>query len=143
MQLARVLSRVWAVLAAVAFLGLAPAAAQSFDTNARSAWVYDVATGTVLMEKNADEPIPPASMSKLMTAYMLFEAVREGRVGLDTRFPVSTKAREMKGSTMFLNERDRPPSTSLSRASSCCPETTPASWWPRGWPGPRRRSRAR
>ena len=84
----------------------APAAA--FDTNARTAWVYDVATGTVLMEKNADVAMPPASMSKLMTVYMLFEAVHEGRVSLDTRFPVSTKAREMKGSTMFLNERDRP-----------------------------------
>ena len=36
--------------------------ARAFDTNARAAWVYDVATGTVLMEKNADEPLPPASM---------------------------------------------------------------------------------
>ncbi|TRW96797.1 D-alanyl-D-alanine carboxypeptidase [Paracoccus sp. M683] len=83
-------------------------AAQGFDTNARAAWVYDVATGTVLMERNADEALPPASMSKLMTVYMLFEAVREGRVQMDTRLPVSTKARQMGGSTMFLNEQDRP-----------------------------------
>ncbi|QRZ12539.1 D-alanyl-D-alanine carboxypeptidase [Paracoccus methylovorus] len=82
--------------------------ARAFDTNARAAWVYDVATGTVLMEKNADEPLPPASMSKLMTIYMLFEALHEGRVQLDTRLPVSTKARQMQGSTMFLNEQDRP-----------------------------------
>ncbi|WP_134678880.1 D-alanyl-D-alanine carboxypeptidase family protein [Paracoccus ravus] len=82
--------------------------AHAFDTNARAAWVYDVATGTVLMEKNADEPLPPASMSKLMTVYMLFEAVHEGRVTLDTRLPVSTKARQMQGSTMFLDEQDRP-----------------------------------
>ncbi len=80
----------------------------AFDTNARAAWVYDVATGTVLMEKNADEALPPASMSKLMTIYMLFEAVHEGRVQLDSRLPVSTKARQMQGSTMFLNENDRP-----------------------------------
>ena len=92
--------------AAPALLCAAPALA--FDTNARSAWVYDMATGTVLMDKNADVPMPPASMSKLMTVYMLFEAIHEGRVSLDTRFPVSTNAREMKGSTMFLNERDRP-----------------------------------
>lgn len=84
----------------------APLAA--FDTNARAAWVYDVETGTVLMEKNANEPLPPASMSKLMTIYMLFEALHEGRVQLDTRLPVSTKARQMQGSTMFLNENDRP-----------------------------------
>ena len=82
--------------------------ARAFDTNARAAWVYDVATGTVLMEKNADEPLPPASMSKLMTVYMLFEALHEGRLQLDTRLPVSTKARQMQGSTMFLNEQDRP-----------------------------------
>lgn len=82
--------------------------AGAFDTNARAAWVYDMATGTVLMEKNSDQALPPASMSKLMTLYMLFEALEEGRVQMDTRFPVSTKARQMQGSTMFLNENDRP-----------------------------------
>lgn len=85
-----------------------PLQAQAFDTTARSARVYDVGTGTVLLQKDADKPIPPASMSKLMTLYMLFEAVHEGRLQMDTRLPVSTKARQMKGSTMFLNERDRP-----------------------------------
>lgn len=84
------------------------APAHAFDTNAETAWVYDVTTGTVLMEKNADKSVPPASMSKLMTVYMLFEALHEGRVSLDTRLPVSTKARQMGGSTMFLNEQDRP-----------------------------------
>lgn len=93
---------------AAAILALTALPAAAFDTTARAAWVYDVATGTVLMEKDADRAIPPASMSKLMTVYMLFEAIHEGRVSLDTRFPVSTKARQMKGSTMFLNDRDRP-----------------------------------
>lgn len=87
---------------------LLPLQASAFDTSARSAWVYDVGTGTVLLEKNADQQVPPASMSKLMTIYMLFEAVRDGRLQMDTRLPVSTKARQMEGSTMFLNERDRP-----------------------------------
>ena len=89
-------------------LSTLPLQALAFDTTARSAWVYDVGTGTVLLAKNADQALPPASMSKLMTIYMLFEAIHEGRVTLESRFPVSTKAREMKGSTMFLNERDRP-----------------------------------
>ena len=99
------------VIRILAMIGLVlplPALGQAFDTTARAAWVYDMATGTVLMEKNADQPLPPASMSKLMTVYMLFEAVKEGRVQLDTRLPVSTKARQMEGSTMFLNEQDRP-----------------------------------
>lgn len=95
------------LLRLIALLTLA-APAQAFDTNAETAWVYDMTTGTVLMEKNADQPIPPASMSKLMTTYMLFDALREGRVQMDTRLPVSTKARQMGGSTMFLNEQDRP-----------------------------------
>ena len=92
----------------LALLVLGALPAQAFDTNARAAWVYDMPTGTVLMEKNADEPMPPASMSKLMTVYMLFEALHEGRISMDTRLPVSTKARQMQGSTMFLNEQDRP-----------------------------------
>lgn len=96
------------LLRLAAIMCLTTSAAQAFDTNARAAWVYDVATGTVLMEKNADESLPPASMSKLMTVYMLFEALQEGRVQMDTRLPVSTKARQMGGSTMFLNEQDRP-----------------------------------
>ncbi|MCG6884681.1 MAG: D-alanyl-D-alanine carboxypeptidase [Silicimonas sp.] len=80
----------------------------AFETQATSAWLYDVKTETVLYEKASDIPRPPASMSKLMTLYMLFEALRDGRVTLDTTFSVSTKARQMGGSTMFLDETDRP-----------------------------------
>lgn len=82
--------------------------AQGFDTNATGAYVKDISTGTVLLSKNADVPLPPASMSKLMTLNMLFEALKDGRVQMDTRFGVSSKAKAMGGSTMFLNERDRP-----------------------------------
>ena len=85
----------------------------AFETRATSAYLYDVTTDTVLFEKNADIPLPPASMSKLMTLYMLFEALRDGRVTLDTTFGVSTKARLMGGSTMFLDETDRPTVESL------------------------------
>ena len=82
--------------------------ARAFETRASAAWVYDVGTDTVLLEKNADVTLPPASMSKLMTLNMLFEALRDGRVTMDTQFSVSTRAKEMGGSTMFLNEMDRP-----------------------------------
>ena len=82
--------------------------ARAFETQAAAAWVYDVTTQTVLMDKNADQPLPPASMSKLMTINMLFEALRDGRVQLDTTFAVSSRARAMGGSTMFLQESDRP-----------------------------------
>ena len=97
------------VVAVVSACGVRPEPARAaFETQATSAWLYDVETDTVLFEKNAHEPIPPASMSKLMTLYMLFEALRDGRVTLDTTFSVSTRARQMGGSTMFLDETDRP-----------------------------------
>ena len=93
------------ILIFVTLLGLP---AQAFDTRATAAWVFDETTQTVLLAKNADVPLPPASMSKLMTLNMLFEALQDGRVTMDTAFAVSTRARSMGGSTMFLNERDRP-----------------------------------
>ena len=94
--------------AALLPLLLSTTAAQAFDTRAASAWVLDQTTGTVLLSKNAETPLPPASMSKLMTLYMLFEALERGTVTMDTTFPVSARARAMGGSTMFLNELDRP-----------------------------------
>ncbi|SDF81908.1 D-alanyl-D-alanine carboxypeptidase family protein [Sulfitobacter delicatus] len=90
-------------------LTLQPAAA--FDTRATAAYVLDQTTGTVLLAKNADEPLPPASMSKLMTLYMAFEAVERGKQngGLDLveELPVSQHAMSYGGSTMFLDTTDR------------------------------------
>ncbi|NOX74467.1 MAG: D-alanyl-D-alanine carboxypeptidase [Alphaproteobacteria bacterium] len=84
-------------------------ASQSFalETKARTAMVLDYKTGTVLLEKNADASLPPASMSKLMTLYMVFEALKDGRLTLDEKLPVSQFAMSYKGSSMFLNTRDR------------------------------------
>ena len=81
-----------------------PAAA--FDTSARAAYVADLSTGTVLLAKDADTPLPPASMSKLMTLYVAFEAIRDGRLSLDERLPVSQHAMDYGGSTMFLDTTD-------------------------------------
>ncbi len=89
--------------------------ARGFETAARAAWVFDLTSQTVLLAKNADESLPPASMSKLMTLNMLFEALRDGRVTLDTPFQVSARAKAMGGSTMFLTERDRPTVEDLIR----------------------------
>ncbi len=98
--------RVFATLLAVLLLAALPA--RAFETGATGAIVYDVTTDTILLDKNADVPLPPASMSKLMTVNMLFEALRDGRVTMDTRFGVSARAQAMGGSTMFLNTSDRP-----------------------------------
>ena len=80
----------------------APAASRAFETKAREALVVDDGTGMVLFDKDGEQPIPPASMSKLMTLYMLFEALREGRVTKATEFLVSPHAQSMEGSRMFV-----------------------------------------
>ncbi|WP_151718106.1 D-alanyl-D-alanine carboxypeptidase family protein [Gemmobacter serpentinus] len=93
-------------LALALMLGTTPVWA--YETQARAAWVYDMTTGTVLLDKNAETPIPPASMSKLMTLNMLFEALHDGRFRADSTFPVSEKAWKMGGSKMFVKPDDRP-----------------------------------
>ena len=92
-----------AFLAAFAFL--APALA--FETPARQAILVDHATGAVLLEKDTGSPIPPASMSKLMTAFMVFERLAEGSLSLDDTFAVSEKAWRMGGSKMFVSINSR------------------------------------
>ena len=72
------------------------------DTLARHALIVDFSTGATLLEKEADVPMPPASMSKLMTAYVVFEKLREGRLRMDTELPVSERAWRMGGSKMFV-----------------------------------------
>ena len=79
-------------------------AAYSFDTLAKSAIVFDETTGSILLEKDADKPLPPASMSKLMTLLLAFEALQDGRVSLETKFRVSAKASQKGGSKMFIEE---------------------------------------
>ncbi|WP_390910460.1 serine hydrolase [Pseudosulfitobacter sp. SM2401] len=81
--------------------------AHAFETRATAAYVVDQTTGTVLLNKNADTPLPPASMSKLMTLFMAFEAIRDGRLSLNEKLPVSQHSMDYGGSTMFLNTRDR------------------------------------
>jgi serine-type D-Ala-D-Ala carboxypeptidase (penicillin-binding protein 5/6) len=102
----RQLQKIAGLIAALMLAHGGPALA--FETQASAAWVYDSTTHTVLMDKRADESLPPASMSKLMTINMLFEALRDGRVTMETTFAVSSNATAMEGSTMFLQESDRP-----------------------------------
>ena len=82
-------------------------AAYSFDTKARAAYLIDQTSGAVLLSKNSDLPLPPASMSKLMTLYMTFEFIKAGKLSLDEKLPVSKNAANYTGSTMFLNPTDR------------------------------------
>ena len=66
-------------------------AAPALDTPAKQAILIDDVTGTVLFEKNADDLMPPSSMSKIMTVYMVFERLGEGSLKLEDTLPVSEK----------------------------------------------------
>jgi serine-type D-Ala-D-Ala carboxypeptidase (penicillin-binding protein 5/6) len=83
----------------------APAAA--FETPARAAILVDLEADQVLFARNPDEPLPTASMSKLMTAFMVFERLEDGRISLDDTFPVSEKAWRKGGSKMFVEVGSR------------------------------------
>lgn len=80
----------------------------AFDTDAEYALLMDADTGYVMLDKKADVRMAPASMSKLMTAYMVFDALKNGQISLDDEFVVSENAWRKGGaksgsSTMFLN----------------------------------------
>ena len=78
----------------------------AFETVAKSAIILDTNSKLILMQKNADLALPPASMSKLMTLNMVFEALEDGRLRLDDTLPVSKHAEKYGGSTMFLTTQD-------------------------------------
>ncbi len=87
-------------------------AANAIETIAREAIIVDFDTGSVLFAKDADKKMPPASMSKLMTLYLLFERLRDGALSLDDTFRVSEDAWRRGGaksgsSTMFLAPNKR------------------------------------
>lgn len=100
---------IWLTAAvAVALTFAAPAGAQqvAFETKAAHAFLLDAETDTVLFQKDADVPMPPASMAKLMTMAVVFDALKAGRVSLDDEFLVSENAwrnggANSGGSTMF------------------------------------------
>jgi serine-type D-Ala-D-Ala carboxypeptidase (penicillin-binding protein 5/6) len=72
------------------------------DTVASEAIIIDVNTGAVLLEKNPDTPSPPSSLTKLMTIYITFQHLKEGKLRLDQTFLVSEHAWHMGGSRMFI-----------------------------------------
>ena len=100
------LSLLWVVLFVAAELAAARPA-WALETVARQAILVEDSTGTVLLEKNADEPMPPSSMSKIMTAYMVFDRLAEGGLSLDDTFLVSEKAWRKGGSKMFVEVSKR------------------------------------
>ncbi len=74
----------------------------SMEFDAKSCILMDAETGTVLFESNADEALPPASVTKIMTLLLAVEAIDEGRISLTDSVSVSAEAAAMGGSQVFL-----------------------------------------
>jgi D-alanyl-D-alanine carboxypeptidase (penicillin-binding protein 5/6) len=79
-----------------------PSYAATIETPATHATIIDAETGTVLLSKNADTRMPTSSMSKTMTLYIVFEALKDGHLHLTDELPVSERAWKMEGSRMFV-----------------------------------------
>ena len=78
---------------------------QAPEIAARNYMLVDVTAGQVLAAKDIDAQIEPASLTKLMTAYVVFDALRAKKISLDQTLPVSVKAWKMPGSRMFIDPK--------------------------------------
>jgi len=91
----------------------APAKAPPFSTSAKVAFLLDLSSGAVLLDKNADQRMPPASMAKMMTTNVAFELIDKGELALTKKCPVRTETwakwhGPQAGSTMFLGVGEQP-----------------------------------
>jgi D-alanyl-D-alanine carboxypeptidase (penicillin-binding protein 5/6) len=92
-------------------LGASSQPLQAPEIAARNYLLFDLSANQVLAEREADAPADPASLTKLMTAYVVFEALREHRLTLDQKLPVSMRAWEERkggGSLMFIDPKTTP-----------------------------------
>lgn len=79
----------------------------ALNTTAKSVLLMEADTGEILYENNADEQLPIASVTKIMTLLLIFEAIADGKITMDDIVPVSQRAMSMGGSTMFLAEGEQ------------------------------------
>lgn len=92
-------------LAAAVCLSAAAQAPQAPEIAARSYLLMDVTANQILAQKDIDSPVEPASLTKLMTAYLVFDALRGKKIDLKQTFPVSERAWKMPGSRMFIDPK--------------------------------------
>nr|CRH04661.1 putative Penicillin-binding protein (Beta-lactamase) [Candidatus Magnetococcus massalia] len=94
------------LVASVLVMGEAWAEGQPFRVRAKAAIMGDMDSGAILFEQNSDAVLPPASLTKVMTLYLLYDALKKGEVTLETPMLVSKKAWKMGGSKTFVKVGD-------------------------------------
>ncbi|HBX26075.1 MAG TPA: serine-type D-Ala-D-Ala carboxypeptidase, partial [Gammaproteobacteria bacterium] len=85
-------------------LGNGPPIPAAPELKASGYLLIDATNGEVLVEHNADQPLPPASLTKMMTAYIAEREIAEGRASFSDKVPISVKAWKTGGSRMFVRE---------------------------------------
>ena len=105
----RLFARVVSVLAATVALSAAAQSPQPPEVAAKAYLLLDVTSGQVLAARGADQPVEPASLTKLMTAYLVFDALKSGKLSLTQTLSVSERAWKMPGSRMFIDPKMQVP----------------------------------
>ena len=101
----RILKALAAPVLALVCLAASAQTPQPPEIAARSYLLVDVSANQVLAGRDADSPVEPASLTKLMTQYLVFDALRARKIALDQRLPVSVRAWKIGGSTMFIDPK--------------------------------------
>ncbi len=104
--------RRWLLGAALGLAALVPLGAQTLpppEIAARAYLLFDATTNQVLAAKDADTPVEPASLTKLMTAYLVFDALKAKKITLTQTLSVSERAWKMAGSRMFIDPKMQVP----------------------------------
>ena len=117
--------KIWLFVVLALLLGAIPAQAVDLDVAGKSALLMDVATGKILYENNAHEPLPPASVTKVMTMLLIMEAIDAGKIGWNDMVTASEEAAAKGGSQIYLKVgesmtvTDMVKSIAVSSANDC------------------------
>ncbi|WP_298932616.1 D-alanyl-D-alanine carboxypeptidase family protein [uncultured Ramlibacter sp.] len=101
----RILQAFAATILALLCFAAAAQAPQPPEIAARSYLLLDVTANQILASRDIDSPVEPASLTKLMTQYLVFDALRSKKISLQQRLPVSVRAWKIGGSTMFIDPK--------------------------------------
>ena len=95
----------WGVVMAMCMQGAQAQLPQPPEIQAKAYLLLDVTANQVLAQSNPDMPVEPASLTKLMTAYLVFDALKHKKIRIDQKMPVSVRAWKMPGSRMFIDPK--------------------------------------